>query len=291
MTAERVILAVDGGGTGSRAAVGTVSQGVIGVGEIRKPGNVHSDFKGAITHLMQAVDAALANAGLSETPPDELTAHFGVAGAHSETEMRAVADALPFSDVCVTGDRATMVRGALGTADGFVVALGTGTIVARQTGLVMKTVGGWGLDLSDHASGAWLGRRLLEEALLAEDGLRPHTDLSRAALATHGGLIKAVHFAAHAAPVDYAPHGREVIEAAASGDALGQSLLKEGVRYIDNALNTLGFEEGDALVLAGGVGPHYAELLPAYLTANVQPAKGSALDGAFAMASDAAKKR
>ena len=97
-----------------------------------------------------------------------------------------------------------------------------------QRALEMQTIGGWGFDLSDQASGAWLGRRLLQEAVLADDGRRSHTALSRAALRAHNGLVGTVHFASGAKPADFAPFAREVLEAAKAGDALGCALVSEG---------------------------------------------------------------
>ena len=284
-----VIVAADGGGTGCRAAAGTLAKGILA--EARGgPGNVHSDFAGAVANLTGAVQEALAEAGLADTPPARITAHFGVAGAHSGAEMAEVARALPYGRVAVTGDRATSVRGVLGEADGFVIALGTGTIVARQRALEMRTVSGWGFDLSDQASGAWLGHRLLCEAVLAEDGLRAHTDLSRKALADKGGLVPAIHFSTGARPGAFAPLARDVITAAQAGDALALELMTEGAAFLVRALEVLEFAEGDVLSLAGGVGPHYAPYLPEHMTANLMAPKGTSLDGAFAMACAAARQ-
>ena len=288
VTDQTVIVAADGGGTGCRAAAGTLESGMLAQAS-GGPGNVHSNFDGAISNLTSAIEAALAQAGLAGTPQDQITAHLGVAGAHSKVEMAAVAAALPYGRSSVTGDRATSVRGVLGDADGYVVALGTGTIVARQKALEMRTVGGWGFDLSDQASGAWLGLRLLQELILAEDGLRPHTDLSRRVLETKGGLIQVVHFSAAAAPGDYAVLARDVITAAKEGDALAQALMREGAAYLEQGLDTLGFQTGDLLSLAGGVGPHYAEFLPDRMTGNLKAPKGTALEGAFAIAAQAAR--
>jgi glucosamine kinase len=288
LTDQTVIVAADGGGTGCRAAAGTLESGMLATAT-GGPGNVHSDFDGAVSHLTGAIDLALAEAGLAGVPRDRITAHLGVAGAHSEVEMAAVQAVLPYGRSAVTGDRATSVRGVLGETDGFVIALGTGTIVARQTGLAMRTIGGWGFELSDQASGAWLGRRLLEEAVLAHDGMTSHSDLSRRALDSKGGLVPTLHFSAQAAPGDFAVLARDVITAAKDGDVLGLALMAEGADYLIRGLNTLGFTDGDLLSLAGGVGPHYAPYLPAAMTRYLLSPRGSALDGAFAMAAQAAR--
>ena len=285
---DKVIVAADGGGTGCRAAAGTMARGILGQAA-GGPGNVHSDFDGALANLTGAVAAALAEAGLADIQLSEITAHFGVAGAHSEEEMTAVAKALPYGASSVTGDRATSVRGALGSEDGYVVALGTGTIVARQSGLEMTTIGGWGFDLSDQASGAWLGKRLLRETVKAVDGLQPHTALTSATLEKMNGLFNMIYFATDAAPGDFAPLARDVVPAAAEGDAVALKLMQEGAAYVSHGLRSLGMQEGDVLALGGGLGPHYAPYLPKELTANIISPKGTALEGAFAMASDRVK--
>jgi glucosamine kinase len=288
-TKQTVIVAADGGGTGCRACAGTLERGILA--EARGgPGNVHSNFDTALANLIGTISAALAKAGLGNVPPEEITAHLGVAGAHSDVEIAAVKAALPYGQSSVTGDRATSVRGVLGEADGFVIALGTGTIVARQKNLTMKTIGGWGFNLSDQASGAWLGRRLLEEVIHAEDGMRQHTPLSQRTLDAKGGLVGIVIFGGSATPGDYAPMARDVITAASAGDALGCALMAEGAAYLETGLSTLGFVPGDILSLAGGVGPHYGDHLPPSLTRNLQEPKGSALDGAFAMAAQSARE-
>lgn len=283
-----IIVAADGGGTGCRAAAGTLARGIIA--EARGgPGNVHSDFDQALKNLTDATGRALTEAGLASTSLDQITAHMGVAGAHSPAEAQAVADALPYGQSSVSGDRATSVRGALGDTDGFVVALGTGTIVARQTDLQMQTVGGWGFHLSDHASGAWLGRRLLEETLLAEDGFSEHSQLSREALEACGGLVEIVHFAGTASPGDFAAHAPKVVMAAEAGDPLGRALMSEGAAYIQRALRVLEFAPGAPLVLSGGLGPRYAPYLAPPFSETITAPKGNALEGAFAMASAAAR--
>lgn len=285
---DTVIVAADGGGTGCRAAAGTLGAGMLGQAA-GGAGNVHSDFDAALANLTGAIAEALEKAGLVDTPLDRITAHLGVAGAHSEVEMDTVARALPYGASHVTGDRATSVRGVLGEADGYVIALGTGTIIARQHDLQMRTVSGWGFDLSDNASGSWLGHQLLRRAIMAEDDFCAHTDLTRKALDRLGGLVPTVHFSADARPGDYAPFARDVIAAARDGDFVAVDLMQEGAAFLKKGLETLGFRPGDALALAGGVGPHYAAYLPEEMTRNLLKPQGTALDGAFAMACQAAR--
>jgi glucosamine kinase len=142
LTDQTVIVAADGGGTGCRAAAGTLESGMLATAT-GGPGNVHSDFDGAVSHLTGAIDLALAEAGLAGVPRDRITAHLGVAGAHSEVEMAAVQAVLPYGRSAVTGDRATSVRGVLGETDGFVIALGAPLGAGGLNCRIRHQVPGW----------------------------------------------------------------------------------------------------------------------------------------------------
>ncbi len=286
-TDSRLLIAVDGGGTGCRVGVGYADRGILAQAR-GGPANVATDFTGATNYIMATVGEALRSAGLPDKLPDTAVAHLGLAGVNSTEDMAKVEAALPFTHCTVTGDRATAVAGALGPEDGYLVALGTGTIVARQRAGDVKTVGGWGFALSDEASGAWLGRTLLSRIVLAEDGLAAHTPLSRDTLASFGGRDAIVEFSATARPHQYATHAPDIMAAATQGDAIAQEIVTMGAAYIERALAALEFQTGDVLCLSGGLGPHYASFLSAALTENLQPPQGTALEGAFALALKAA---
>ena len=285
---DTVLIAVDGGGTGCRAAVGTVQSGILGEAA-GGPGNVNTDFKAATGNIRAAIDAALQMAGLlADTARSDACVHMGVAGANFPDEMARVAAEFAYGTVHVTSDRDTAVVGALEDADGFVVTLGTGTIVARQRDRQIKTVSGWGFQLSDQASGAWLGHQLLRKAMMGADGMIEQSPLGRQVLADLGGVAQVVSFSAAAAPGDYAQLARQVVPAAQEGDVIARALMQEGAAFISSALAALAFKPGDRLCLSGGVGPHYAPYLPKTFTRHLTPPAGNALQGAFTLAGRAA---
>ncbi|WP_370402404.1 BadF/BadG/BcrA/BcrD ATPase family protein [Sulfitobacter sp. JB4-11] len=285
---QRIVVAVDGGGTGCRAAVGTLDAGIIAQAE-GAPANVATGFEAALANVTAVVSRALAHADLADAPLDQITAHVGVAGANSQADMARVAAALPYGTCSATGDRETTVVGALGDADGFVIALGTGTIIARQHEGAVRTVGGWGFKLSDQAAGAWLGRRLLEEVLLAEDGMRDHSTLTQSTLARYGSLYEIVDFAATAAPGAYAELALHVVPAAHQSDPVAVALMQEGATHLERGLDALGFADGNALSLAGGLGPKYEPWLAERYRRNLVLPRGTALQGAYALACKAAR--
>lgn len=285
---HKVVVAVDGGGTGCRAAVGTCNAGIIAQA-VGNSANVATGYDAALQNMTDAVAQALAQAGLADTPLDQITAHVGVAGANSQAAADQVAAALPYGHCTATADRETTVIGALGEADGYVLALGTGPIIACQHGGVIRHVAGWGFNLSDQAAGAWLGRRLLEEVLLAHDGMRPHSDLTRVMLTEHGGLHGVIDFGAKAVPGTFAKLALQIVPAAEARDEIAVALMQEGALFLEAGLDALGFADGDTLSLTGGLGPKYENwLAPTYTRALTLPL-GTALQGAFALACKAAR--
>jgi glucosamine kinase len=281
--AQALLIAVDGGGTGCRVAVGTAQAGVLA--EARGgPANVSTDFEGAIANITAAVQEAIGTAGMGAADLGASTAHLGLAGADLPSIQNRTAASLPYGTCRVSGDRQTTVAGVLGDADGYVVALGTGTIIARQQAGVVRTVGGWGFQLSDQASGAWLGRSLLTRVLMVDEGMLPSSPLARAVSQKLGGLQGVFAFSNGAVPRDYAQFAPDIFAAGAEGDTLATEILREGAAFVENGLTALGFTPGDVLSLAGGVGPHFEPYLSADFTRTLRAPRGNALQGAFALA-------
>ncbi|APE44370.1 hypothetical protein BOO69_13865 [Sulfitobacter alexandrii] len=286
---DKILIAVDAGGTGCRAAAGTVTRGILADAR-GGPANVENSFDGAIANIVAAVAEALANAGLDDTPAGRITGHVGAAGANSAETMTQVAAALPYGRTLVSGDKETTVAGALGEHDGYVLGIGTGTFISRQRDGKVSTVSGWGFQISDQASGAWLGHRLLERTLMAYDGIEPHTGLTRRTLDGMGGLHAMRGFCLTATPADYATLAPEVLSAAQDGDAAALDLIARAVAFLEKGLAALDFTPGDRLCLTGGVGPHYRDYLSGETIRNVVAPQGNAMQGAFALARQAAQQ-
>jgi len=283
----QIIIGVDGGGSGCRVAVGTQKDGILAQAE-GGSANVSTDFEGSVAHIKTAVEQATQDAGLPVGALDQAVVHLGLAGADFPDLRQRTEQALPYGRICVTGDRQTTVAGVLGPVDGFVVALGTGTIIARQRAGVIDTVSGWGFQLSDGASGAWLGRCLLSDVLDAEDGLIPSSPLSQSIAADLGGIEGICGFSSSATPRDYATFAPQIFAAAKQSDTIAMAVLRSGAAYIEKGLAALDWTDGSVLALAGGVGPHYAPYLDARFTDNLGQTQGTALQGAFTLALAAA---
>lgn len=281
---EPLLCAVDGGGSGCRVVIARRGGAILA----RVDGgaaNVASDPDGAIANLQAAIAAAARLAGLGAGDLARCVAHAGLAGVLDERGAAAVAARLPFAQCGVSDDRATSAAGALGTRDGVVLSVGTGSFAAARRGDDVLYLGGWGLVLGDQASGAWLGRAALGHALLAHDGIEPHGELTRAILARFGGApAPMVAFARDAAPRDFAAFAPGVADASAAGDAAGLALMRRGAGYLQACVDRAGLTDGDVVCLMGGLGPRYAPFLEGWVRARVRPPQGDALDGALLLA-------
>ncbi|PZX16227.1 glucosamine kinase [Palleronia aestuarii] len=282
MTPDTLLIGVDGGATACRAALRWAGKTEIVTAEAGSA-NATTDAVRARENIRAAIDAAAEKLGAGKADIAGATAHLGVAGVLDVADGERLSRGLGIARVAVTDDRHIHVTGALGGADGYVVAIGTGTIVARSRSGEVTGVGGWGFTLSDQGSGADLGRSVLRRAILCEDGLEVHTDLTRHCLAEFGGSARALaSFAVGAGPADYARAAPAVIDAAVAGDVQARALLAKGSGYIDRALRTLGFTDGDRLCLTGGIGRYYEPYLDAAqrarLTSPVRSALASALE-------------
>ncbi|WP_295510844.1 BadF/BadG/BcrA/BcrD ATPase family protein [uncultured Sulfitobacter sp.] len=282
-----ILIGVDGGGTGCRVVVGTAQDGILAEAKGGRA-NVSTNFDEAIAHILEATRAAVKDAGQDLEQMNHAVAHLGLAGFTGPEIGKRVTDALPFAKSIVTEDTTTTIVGAIGADDGYVVALGTGTIIARQRSAVQTCIGGWCYQVSDQASGAWLGHGALEQTLLVVDGIVPPSALSDRMLEKLGGAAGIVQFSLKARPGDFGTLAPDVVETAAAGDAIGTMLMQRGADYLKNAIGALEYQTNDILCLSGGVGPHYAPYLPEHMTANLVSAKGRAVDGAFALAMTAA---
>ena len=280
-SSQTLLIGVDGGGTGCRVAIGTLADGILARADGGRA-NVASDPDLAIKNVVAAVAAAAAMCGIPSERLKSATAHLGLAGVMTPQDAQKVAAALPYNEVTVTDDRPTALNGALGGQDGFLLSVGTGTIAAACTSGNYRSVGGWGFHLSDQASGSWMGQECLRHVLLCHDGLAGHTELTRTLLAKfENDPNKIVAFSMTAKPGDYGTFAPDIVQAAGAKDPIGLTIMHAGSDHLKRCLDVLGFKVGDALCLTGGVGPFYADYLPADVTAGLLARKGNALDGAF----------
>ncbi len=289
IAAGTLLLGIDGGGTGCRAALCRDDGRIVGQGTAG-PANMTSDFEGGVANIRAALIAAARAAGITDAELRRAVCHAGLAGVQSDAAADRVAAALPVDRCRVTEDRDIAIAGALGAeGDGAVLAIGTGSFIGLRRHGAIHAVGGWGLQLSDQASGAWIGRSALAATLEAVDGLRPRSELAEALLKRFGGAPQdLVAFAATARPVDYGALAPMVMAAAESGDTMARDLVADGAAWLERALVALGHLPFEPICLTGGLGRFYRAALDRTGRRFVDPI-GSPLDGALILARAAAE--
>lgn len=275
-------LGVDGGGTGCRAAVADAAGRVLGRGS-GGPANIWTDPEGALANILAAAREAL-EAAAPRADPGDVAAVLGLAGANAAGATERLAPRLPFGRLRIVSDAVTAIRGALGRGDGVTAALGTGSVFGSQRRGLVRTIGGWGFQLGDHAGGAALGRAVAVQALLAQDGEAAMTPLLAGLLDEHGGPAGIVAWGAGARPADFARLVPRLLAAEACGDPAARAILTQAEAQVARAVDLLMADGPVPLCFLGGLGPVFAVRLERRYGALIRPARGAGLDGALAMA-------
>ncbi len=271
-----LILAVDGGGTGCRAALADAQGRILGLGAAG-PANISIETESACANILDAARRAISVAGQGHL--EDLDAVLGLAGANVTASARRLQAMLPFRRSRIVTDVVTATAGALGKDDGIVAAMGTGSVFAVQAGGQFRQYGGRGFLLGDEGGGAVLGRALLTEALRAEDGFAPMTPLLQEVLAELGGVEGVISFGLRAKPAEFGGFAPRIV---ANRDPAATRILDAAVAQIRDMIETLQQGRDLPVIFLGGLGGHYAERLAGLW--DIRAPLGSGLDGALFLA-------
>jgi glucosamine kinase len=280
-----LFLGIDGGGTTCRARLADGSGVRLGEG-VGGSANLTLGVGVVAVSIMQASEQAFAAAGLGAEAMTRTRAGFGLAGANVPSLADAVrAYPFPFAAVELASDAVAACLGAHGGGDGAILIVGTGSQGLAIVGGQATAIGGWGFNVSDDASGAILGRAAIRAAVAAVDDLAPRSPLTEALLTAVGGApAHAVEWAAAARPRDYAAFVPLILEHAAAGDPVAETLLAEAVASAATMLDRLLALGAGRIALMGGLADAYRPHLPERLRSIVVAPRGDAVDGALALA-------
>jgi glucosamine kinase len=278
------MLGIDGGGTSCRAALATATGDIIGRGK-SGPANIRTDLTGARENIVDAARQAFADAGKDPALVPQAFAVLGLAGSNVGTYAQRLQTILPFAESRVETDALIALEGAVGEGDGAMAILGTGTAYMVRKGGAARAIGGWGFQVGDQGGGSRIGRELLEETLLAHDGIRPASPLTKEILAVfRNNPEDVVEFTINAKPGDYGGFAPKVFDFAARGDVAAEAIVARAVAAIEASLDALALDGKAPLCLLGGLAPLYAPRLSARYRAMLKEPLRDALGGAVAMA-------
>jgi glucosamine kinase len=281
-SSDLLFLGIDGGGSRCRARIRHAGGKVLGEA-VGGPSNIYQDFRGAIDTIIATAGEAAARAGVN---PADLHAGLGLAGiVTSVGKDKIEAACLPFASVTADNDAYAACIGAFGGRDGGIVIAGTGSIGLAVVDGERHMVGGWGFQLGDHGSGAWVGHHAVRRAALALDGLLQPTGLIETILSRTGKTrLELSRWSEEARPKDYAQFAPDVFACAAQGDVQAMMIVIEGSAAISNLGRALLARGARHICLLGGLARAY----PPYLDADVRRAmaepQADAIDGAIMMA-------
>ncbi|MBZ9672738.1 BadF/BadG/BcrA/BcrD ATPase family protein [Mesorhizobium sp. ES1-3] len=280
----KFVLGIDGGGTSCRAALATADGVVVGRAK-SGAANIRTDLTGARSNIVDAARQAFIAAGQDPDLIPQTPAILGLAGANVGTYRQQLEAILPFSTSRVETDAEIALEGAVGSGDGAMAILGTGTAyMARKDGK-SRAIGGWGFQVGDQGSGARIGRDLLEQTLLAHDGVRQASPLTDSMMAVfRNNPEDVVEFTTNAKPGDFGGFAPKVFEHAQKGDIVANWILDKAVADVEASLGALDLAAGAPLCLLGGLAPLYAPRLSARYRALLKEPLDDALGGAVQMA-------
>lgn len=279
---EQLFLGIDGGGSRCRARI-RAGDGRLLAEAMGGASNIHQDFHGTLATIAATAGEA---AGLAGVGTEVLHAGLGLAGIITSVGPEKVQQAgLPFASVIADNDSFAACVGAFSGGDGGIVIAGTGSIGFALVGGERHMVGGWGFQLGDHGSGAWLGHHAVRRAALAIDGLLQPTRLIEEVVArTAGNRVELSRWSGEAKPKDYAEFAPLVFDCAGKGDVQAMLIVIEGASAISNLGRALLARGAGRICLLGGL----ARVYPPYLDADVKRAlvqpDADAADGAIMMA-------
>lgn len=260
------ILAIDAGGTSTRAAIFTDSGICLGIGKGGSGNPLAVGATIALDSILTATRNALCHAG---EPAVALSgALIAMAGASPELSSGRLEVGL--APLGLTGDAivapdllATYFSGSI-MPTGFALVAGTGSIAARVAeGQLDRVAGGTGWLLGDSGAGFWIGRRVVRAVAGDLDGVLPATALTRMLMdsleiydshelrngrpAPLASMVEKLYALRPVELARFAP-----IAFAATGDAVAEGILLDAAAALVSMLGAVRMAGSEGPVVLGG---------------------------------------
>ena len=287
----RKILAIDAGGTSTRAVVVDPSGRCLGFGRAGSGNPTASGIERAVEELGRAAERAVAADG--STTDDGSSAVIAMAGTESPLLLERLSErfgALGFTErpIIEPDLLGTYFSGTFGL-DGYALIAGTGAIAGRITeGRIDLARGGTGWLLGDAGSGFWIGHQVARAVVASLDGLGPDTALTELMLhaldieADPGGrhgrphaLIKLMAQLYALRPVDLARFAPLAFEALDDPVAI-EILTAAGMALADLLAAVRGSDDAATVVLGGSVLAAGMRATPSHFADGLRAAAGRA---------------
>lgn len=245
---------IDGGGTSCRARIKDAQGNFLGEAKTGSA-NIMLGAEVAMTSIIEAISLAAKQGGLSEQDFSSMHVGLALAGAEHKASWNAFMSlAHPFASMTLNTDAYGACIGAHNGQDGAIMIAGTGSCGIYLKGLQQHVVGGREFPISDQGSGAVMGLRLIQQVLLAEDGIREKTPLSQHVMAHFKNDVdNVVAWSKQAFPRDYGQFSPAIFQHAQQGDTLAIEMLKQTAADIETFLMALNKRGSTRICLMGSI--------------------------------------
>jgi len=300
------LIGIDGGGSKTRGVLkcgeniiastqmGTTRVGSIGTGE-------------SCERVLNLIKDLCRTADIELNEVDGIV--VGLAGIWLEDEKKRYANLLrtlarneksPINEIMVTSDAEIALVGALAGKQGIMQIAGTGTItLAKGDNGEMFRCSGWGIEIDDEGSGAWIGRECLTAIVRALDGRDKPTDMTDKVADKYTSFIKenprTLVAALNEKKFEYHDFTKMAMESAENGDEVACAIIERAASYLTESIRTLhkklGKKNSDVCLMGGMLENDTILLrqLKNNLTSksgiSIKKPAGNALEGALLLAS------
>ena len=276
---------VDGGGTSCRARICDLGGNCLGEATTGSA-NILLGAEIAMASIRDAIATAAAQTRLNTTDYRHMSVGLALAGAEQKAAWYDfMAQPHPYAAVTLNTDAYGACLGAWQGAEGAILIAGTGSC-----GILLKdgrqhVVGGREFPISDQGGGAVMGLRLLQQVLLAHDGIRAMTPLAEDVLAHFNYDLDAiVSWSKTARPCDYGQFSPAIFAHADQEDTLATELLDQTAADIEMWIKALKKRGAGQICLMGSIAARIKPWLSPPLQKYIAEPQGDAMDGAIAMA-------
>ncbi|MGF1727715.1 BadF/BadG/BcrA/BcrD ATPase family protein [Photobacterium nomapromontoriensis] len=276
---------VDGGGTSCRARITDLNGNLLGEAKTGSA-NILLGGQVAMNSIQDAIATAANVAGLNEYHFSQMAVGLALAGAElKEAWYDFMALPHPYATITLNTDAYGACLGAWGGKDGAILIAGTGSCGILLLDGQQHIVGGREFPISDQGGGAVMGLRLIQQVLLAADGIRPLTPLASHVLQHFDHDIDAiVSWSKRARPCEYGQFSPAIFEHAYQGDALGIDMLNQTATDIEMLMKALINRGAQNICLMGSIAERITAWLIPPMQQRIATPQGDAMDGALAMA-------
>lgn len=276
---------IDGGGTSCRARIRDTDGQFIGEAKSGSA-NILLGTDIAMASIVAAIRDAALQGGLTESDFPKMHVGLALAGAEQKSAwLNFMTIDHPFASITLNTDAYGACIGAHNGQDGAIMIGGTGSCGILLKDGEQHVVGGREFPISDQGGGAVMGLRLIQQVLLAEDGIRPKTSLCQHVMNHFDNDVdNIVEWSKIAIPKDYGQFSPVIFQLANEGDELAIEMLKQTAADIEMFINALHRKGANQVCLMGSIAERILPWLSPVVQQWVVQPQFDAIEGALMFA-------